>query len=698
MSLAARPYAVAFLDIAPNGYDVPAFLAAARGLGEAFSGDARLRAFFGSPAIKETDKAAALMELAKRAGIDEHGTRLLRLALQRRRLLDLDEILAAIQEESDHRGGVVEASVTIPAQLSEEQRRAIEEVISAASRPPRKARGRPVRSSRVSWRGWAARSTTPRPRRRSTSSVGRHGNRKNKERERPWTSRPTRSRDPEAADRRIRKSDRRRGGRHGPLGRRRHRARLRPRQASMAGELLEFGHDVFGIVLNLEEDNVGAVLLGESDTSSRRATRSAAPAHRPGAGRPGADRPRRQRARRARSTARARSRRPRHYPVERIAPGVVDAPAGERAPPDRHQGDRRDDPDRPRPARADHRRPPDRQDRDRGRHDHQPEGEGRRLHLRRDRSEAVDGRAGRRTTLEEHGAMEYTIVVAADGLGPGAAAVHRAVRRLRDGRVLPRQRQARAHHLRRPVQARGRLPPDLAAAAPPAGPRGVSRATSSTSTRACSSAPPSSPTSRRRVADGAADHRDPGRRRLGLHSRPTSSRSPTARSSSRPTCSTRASGPRHQRRHLGLARRRQRADQGHEAGRRHAPPRARRSTARWPPSRSSAPTSTRPRRRSSPAASAWSSSLKQGPVPARARRAAGRVDLRRHERLSSIPLRGRRRAAFEAGMHAYLKSNAEGGLSGHRATGQAREGDREALAAAITGPATLPQETPRAEA
>lgn len=33
---------------------------------------------------------------------------------------------------------------------------------------------------------------------------------------------------------------------------------------AMAGELLEFPHDVFGIALNLEEDQVGAVLLGES--------------------------------------------------------------------------------------------------------------------------------------------------------------------------------------------------------------------------------------------------------------------------------------------------------------------------------------------------------------------------------------------------------------------------------------------------
>jgi F-type H+-transporting ATPase subunit alpha len=31
----------------------------------------------------------------------------------------------------------------------------------------------------------------------------------------------------------------------------------------MAGEMLEFPHGVFGIALNLEEDSVGAVLLGD---------------------------------------------------------------------------------------------------------------------------------------------------------------------------------------------------------------------------------------------------------------------------------------------------------------------------------------------------------------------------------------------------------------------------------------------------
>src|SRR5947199_9012608 len=32
---------------------------------------------------------------------------------------------------------------------------------------------------------------------------------------------------------------------------------------AMAGEMLEFPHGVFGIALNLEEDSLGAVLLGE---------------------------------------------------------------------------------------------------------------------------------------------------------------------------------------------------------------------------------------------------------------------------------------------------------------------------------------------------------------------------------------------------------------------------------------------------
>ena len=40
-------------------------------------------------------------------------------------------------------------------------------------------------------------------------------------------------------------------------------ARVHGVQNTMAGEMLEFPHGVFGIALNLEEESVGAVLLGD---------------------------------------------------------------------------------------------------------------------------------------------------------------------------------------------------------------------------------------------------------------------------------------------------------------------------------------------------------------------------------------------------------------------------------------------------
>lgn len=52
-------------------------------------------------------------------------------------------------------------------------------------------------------------------------------------------------------------------------------ARIHGLEKAMAGELLEFPHEVYGMVLNLEQDNVGAVLLGgetlikEGDTVRR---------------------------------------------------------------------------------------------------------------------------------------------------------------------------------------------------------------------------------------------------------------------------------------------------------------------------------------------------------------------------------------------------------------------------------------------
>ena len=191
-----------------------------------------------------------------------------------------------------------------------------------------------------------------------------------------------------------------------------------------------------------------------------------------------------------------------------------------------------------------------------------------------------------------------------DRLGPGADAVHRAVLRLRDGRILPRQRRPRAVHLRRSFQARRRLPRNLAAAAAAAGARSLSGRRLLSAQPAAGARRQAERRARRRLADRSAVHRNPGRRRVRLHShqRHLDHRRPDL-PGIRPVQLQRAAG--HQRGHLGEPRRRQRADQGHEADRRQPAPgpgaiprpgglRAVR-LATW----------TRPRWRSSTAASTW---------------------------------------------------------------------------------------------
>ena len=220
-----------------------------------------------------------------------------------------------------------------------------------------------------------------------------------------------------------------------------------------AGEMVEFENGVRGMALNLEIRQRRHRDLRQRPRDQGRPDRQAHPRHRRRAGRQGPARPRGRRARqsdRRQGPDQGREARPRGRQGARHHSAQV----GARADGDRPQGDRRADPDRPRPARADHRRPPDRQDRDRARHHPQPEAAQRAarredqalLRLCRDRPEALDRRAVRqgargagRARIFHHRRRHR--------LGSGADAVHRAVRRLHHGRILPRQRHARRHHL-----------------------------------------------------------------------------------------------------------------------------------------------------------------------------------------------------------------------------------------------------------
>ena len=142
---------------------------------------------------------------------------------------------------------------------------------------------------------------------------------------------------------------------------------------AMAGEMIELPGNAFALALNLERDSVGAVVLGdyehlrEGDTVKTTGRILEVPTGRELLGRvvnalgEPID---------GKGPLNAKH----SSPIEKVAPGVIWRKSVVAAGADRLQVGRRDDSDRPRPARADHRRPPDRQDRAGDRRDHQPEG------------------------------------------------------------------------------------------------------------------------------------------------------------------------------------------------------------------------------------------------------------------------------------------------------------------------------------
>ena len=430
-------------------------------------------------------------------------------------------------------------------------------------------------------------------------------------------------------------------------------ARVHGLENAMSFEMLELPHDVIGLALNLESDNVGAVLFGEwekvveGDTVKRTGHLLEIPVG------DGAPRPHRH-------AARPAARRQGANRLLRDPPGRVQgarrgpAPAGEGADADGPEGDRLDDPDRPRAARADHRRSPDRQDRDRDRHDHQQPRHRPGLRLRRDRAASGDGRRAGRGAARGGRAGEHDHRLGGGRRG-GADQVHGALRRLRDGRALPLQRTSRAVHLRRPHEARVRLPADVAAASPPAGSRGLPGrrllpALAPARARGQAQRRPG-----RRLDDRAAGDRDAGGRRVRLH---PDERDLDHRRADLPRAAALQlrRAPRDQRRHLRVARRRQRPDRPDEARRRPSQARA----LAVPRARGVRAVRLRSRRRHAAHAGprrAPREDAQPGRAPAAPGGGPGAPGLRRHQRLprphprrqgARVPRRPRRARALAA--------------------------------------------------
>ena len=127
----AMPYARAFLETAPKGYDVEGFLASAGDLARAIEKEPALRAFLAAPAVPEDAKRKAVAELAARSGVDAFGARFIELLLRHRRILDTGVILQGVRKSFDASRGMLEGSVIVAAPIGDAERATIEQALGA---------------------------------------------------------------------------------------------------------------------------------------------------------------------------------------------------------------------------------------------------------------------------------------------------------------------------------------------------------------------------------------------------------------------------------------------------------------------------------------------------------------------------------------------------------------------------------------
>ena len=131
MSAFTRPYARAFVEAAPKGYDFAKFLEAGETMSRAFETNPELRAFLLAPNVPREAKSNAIAELAKRTGVDAYGTRFLQVMLRNHRLLEAGAVFRALRDLIDEIQGVLRVRVTVPAPLSETERQAIQDALAA---------------------------------------------------------------------------------------------------------------------------------------------------------------------------------------------------------------------------------------------------------------------------------------------------------------------------------------------------------------------------------------------------------------------------------------------------------------------------------------------------------------------------------------------------------------------------------------
>jgi F-type H+-transporting ATPase subunit delta len=127
----SRPYARAFVEAAPKGYDFGRFLEAGESMASALEGNPKLRAFLLAPNVPREAKNRAIQQIAAKAGMNEYGTRFLLVMLRHHRLLEAGEVFRALRDLIDTVQGVLRVRVTVAEALTEPEKQAIADALAA---------------------------------------------------------------------------------------------------------------------------------------------------------------------------------------------------------------------------------------------------------------------------------------------------------------------------------------------------------------------------------------------------------------------------------------------------------------------------------------------------------------------------------------------------------------------------------------
>jgi len=131
VSVFTRPYARAFLEAAPAGYDVARFLEAGEEIARAMAANPKLRAFLLAPNVPREAKSKTIAALAAKANLDAYGARFLQLMLRNHRLLEAGEVFRALRDLNDTRQNILRVRVTAATSLTDAEKKAVEDAIAA---------------------------------------------------------------------------------------------------------------------------------------------------------------------------------------------------------------------------------------------------------------------------------------------------------------------------------------------------------------------------------------------------------------------------------------------------------------------------------------------------------------------------------------------------------------------------------------